>query len=219
MEKHYEITEKQLVFLEDFLLKKYPAISDETRIELTDHLIFDFEATTENGNLSQYLSNELEFIKVFISSRVNLLKEKYDKDVWAEYFSFFINIKRIPITLFCYFLIYILTENLNDKFLWLSFFTSVFGIYGYSLIAQTNALPKYIKKLPEVQFLGKGITMAIPYLMSMMIFFPDAKTFLLQSRIFFSFYWFFAFSLSIAAILIMHKKKNIILYKYKHLLN
>jgi hypothetical protein len=35
MEKKYKITEKQLAFLEDFLLRKYKDLSVETRIELT----------------------------------------------------------------------------------------------------------------------------------------------------------------------------------------
>jgi ABC-type multidrug transport system fused ATPase/permease subunit len=219
MEKNYEITEKQLAFLDGFLLKRYPNISDDTRIELTDHLISDFEATSKNGNLSQYLSNETEFVRKFVSRKVKLLRVNYDSDVWQEYFSFFTSIKKIPITLFCFFCIYFLSQNLNDKLTWISCFFSVFIVYGYSLIAQTNNFPKKIRKLPEVQLLGKGITMGIPYLMCIVTFFFEAKIFLLKSRIFFSFYWFFAFSLSIAAIIILNKKKNIIFYKYKHLLN
>lgn len=148
MEKTYKITEKQLDFLENFIDKKYPNISDDTRIELIDHLILDFEATTENGNLSQYLSNEIEFIRRFMRARVKLLKENYDRDVWQEYFSFFISIKRIPITLFCFFCIYFLSQNLNDKFTWLGFFFSVMVVYLYSLIAKPSNLPQEIRKLP-----------------------------------------------------------------------
>ncbi|SDS49547.1 hypothetical protein SAMN05216503_3243 [Polaribacter sp. KT25b] len=219
MEKSYEITEKQLDFLEGFLKRKYPSITDETKIELTDHLISDFEATTENGNLSQYLSNELEFIRKFVSTRVKLLGVNYNRDVWQEYLSYYTSIKKVPISIFTYFLIYFLSVNLNNKFVWLSFFFSVFGVYGYSLFAQTSKIPIEIRKLPELQLLGKGITMGIPYLMCMVIFFPDIKTVLLENSILFSFYWFFAFSLSIAALIVMHKKKNIITEKYKHLLN
>lgn len=219
MKKNYEITEKQLTFLEDYLKRKYPGITDETRIELIDHLVSDFEANTPNGNLSQYLSNELEFIRRFMRTRVKLLEVNYNKDVWEEYFSFFTTIKKIPITLFCFFGIYFLSQNLNDKFTWLSFFFSVFIVYGYSLVAQSNNLPKKIKKLPEVQLLGKGITMGIPYIMWIVILFDQMRVFLLQSRLFFSFYWFFAFSLSIAVIIVMRHKKKIITYKYKHLLN
>lgn len=219
MEKRYEITEKQLTFLNDFLLRKYPAISDETRIELIDHLISDFEATTENGNLSQYLSSELGFIRSFMSTRVKLLGVNYNRDVWREYLSFYSSIKKIPISIFTFFLIYFLSVNLNNKFVWLSFFFSVLCVYIYSLIVQTNNIPKQIRKLPEVQLLGKGITMGIPYLMCMTIFFSDIRTLLLENSILFSFYWFFAFSLSTAAVIVMHKKKNIITEKYKHLLN
>ena len=219
MEKRYEITDKQIGFLNNFLFKRYPNISDETRIELVDHLISDFEATTTNGNLSQYLSNEMEFIKNFISAKVKLLNANYNRDVWQEYLSFYSDIKKLPTTLFVFFVIYFLTENLNNKFVWLSFFLSVFGIYGYSLIAQTKNIPKVIRKLPEVQLLGKGITMGIPYLMCMVIFIDELRVVLLESSILFSFYWFFAFSLSIAAIIVLHKRKKIITKKYQYLLN
>lgn len=219
MEKRYEITDKQIGFLNNFLFKRYPNISDETRIELVDHLISDFEATTTNGNLSQYLSNEMEFIKNFISAKVKLLNANYNRDVWQEYLSFYSDIKKLPTTLFVFFVIYFLTENLNNKFVWLSFFLSVFGIYGYSLIAQTKNIPKVIRKLPEVQLLGKGITMGIPYLMCMVIFIDEIRVVLLESSVLFSFYWFFALSLSIAAIIVLHKRKKIITKKYEYLLN
>ena len=219
MEKRYEITDNQIGFLNNFLFKRYPNISDETRVELVDHLISDFEATTTNGNLSQYLSNEMEFIKNFISAKVKLLNANYNRDVWQEYLSFYSDIKKLPITLFIFFVIYFLTETLNNKFVWLSFFLSVFGIYGYSLIAQTKNIPKVIRKLPEVQLLGKGITMGIPYLMCMVIFIDELRVVLLESSILFSFYWFFAFSLSIAAIIVLHKRKKIITKKYQYLLN
>ncbi|WP_339881360.1 hypothetical protein [Polaribacter vadi] len=219
MERKHEITEKQLDFLENFIDKKYSSTNEESRIELIDHLISDFEATTENGNLSQYLSNEIEFIRRFMRTRVKLLKANYDRDVWQEYFTFFTSIKRIPVTLFCFFCIYFLSQNLNDKFSYLGFFFSVMVVYLYTLIAQPSNLPKKIKKLTEIQLLGKGITMGIPYIMCMIVLFSEIRTVLLESRIFFTFYWFFAFSLSVAVIIIMNQKKNIIIRKYKHLLN
>ena len=219
MEKRYEITEKQLAFLEDYLERKYPNISNETRVELIERLVSDFESTTENGNLSQYLSNALEYIRKFTDSKTKILQVDYDKKVWEQFFSFFTTLKKLPITVFCFLIIYFLSHNLSNKFIWLMFFISVFGVYGYSLFAQEKNIPKEIKKKPEVQYLGKGITMGIPYLMSMVFLFPFEKDILLQYRIFFTFYWFFAFSLSIACIIVLLKKKKIILEKHKHLLN
>ncbi len=219
MEKRYEITQKQLTFLEDYLKRKYPSITEETRIELTDHLVSDFEATTKNGNLSQYLSNEIEFIRRFMRTRVKLLGANYTRYVWLEYASFFTSLKKVPITLFIFFIIYLLSVNLSDKFVWLSFFFSVFAVYGYSLFVQEKSMPKHIRKLPEVQALGKGITMGIPYLMAMIFLIPIDKSILFEHRFFFTLYWFFAFSLSIASIIVLLQKKKVILKKYKHLLN
>ena len=218
MEKKYVITEKQLAFLEDFLKRKYPNISDETRIELIDHLISDFESTTKNGNLSQYLSNELEFIRKFIGNRIYQYKKSYDKGVWLKYLSFFKNIKLLPITILSYFIIYFLIEVLNTKLLWLSFFFSVFGVYGYSIFT-TIFTSKKITKLKEIQFLGKGFGLGIPYFMVIIPLAIDNKESFFENSFAFSIYWFFALSLSIASILVLNERKKIILEKNKHLLN
>lgn len=219
MEKKYEITEKQLTFLKDYLERKYPSIADETRIELIDHLISDFEASTTNGNLSQYLSNKMGFIRRFVFRQAKRIELDYNKDVWKEYYSFFLNFKKLPITLFVFCLVCFLSYNLSNKFIYPIFFFSVFGVYGYSLFAQSKNIPKTIRMLPEVQNLGKGITMGIPYIMSIVFIFPFDTDILLQYELFFTFYWFFAFSLSIACIIVLLQKKKIILEKYKHLLN
>jgi len=210
MERKNEITEKQLIFLEEFLSKKYPNISDETRIELIDHLVSDFETTSENENLSQYLSNELEFTKKFVLNKVKIIESNYTKNVWQEYFSFFTTIKRIPITAFVFFIIYVLSKNMNDTFVILTFFISVFGIYGYSLYLPTKNLSKKLRKTPQVQTLGKGITMGIPYIMSLVVIFSEIKIILLESKVFFSLYWFFAFSLGVSVIIVTQKEKKLL---------
>ncbi len=218
MEKRYEITEKQLVFLEDYLLRKYPSISDETRIELTDHLISDFEATTENGNLSQYLSNELEFVRTFVGNKMISIQKNYNKEIRLKYLSFFINVKFLPFTIFGFIAIYFLVLYLNDTFLWLSFFFSVFGIYGYSLLV-TTFKSKKIRKLEEVKFLGTGFGIGIPYLMVLFPLILEDKKLLFENTLLFTLYWFLALSLSIASVLVLNEKRKIILEKYKHLLN
>jgi hypothetical protein len=218
MEKRYEITEKQLAFLNDFLFRKYPSISDDIRIELTDHLISDFEVTTENGNLSQYLSNELEFIRNFVGARINLIQKNYNREVRLKYLSFFTKIKLLPFTILGFILIYVLVSKLNNNLLWLSFFFSVFGIYGYSLLI-TTFKSKKIRKLEEIKLLGTGFGMGIPYLMVIFPLLIENKKFLYDNTLFFTSYWFFALSLSIASILVLKEKKKIILEKYKHLLN
>ncbi|UAM97665.1 hypothetical protein K8354_15380 [Polaribacter litorisediminis] len=218
MEKRYEITEKQLNFLEDFLDRKYPQVNEEVRVELIDHLVSDFEETSENGNLSQYLSNELGFIRRFTDSRVQLVQVDYDKKVWVQYFSFFTNIKRIPITLFTFLLMYFLSENLSNEVIWLCFFFSVLFIYGFSLFTSTIK-PKKLRKFKEVQFLGTGLGFGIPYMMVMIPLVIENRDFISDYSFVFSLYWFFAFSLSIASLIAMFKEKKIILEKYKHLLN
>ena len=73
--------------------------------------------------------------------------------------------------------------------------------------------------IKEVQFLGTGLGFGIPYMMVMILLFFDNRDFIFDYTFIFSLYWFFALSLSIAALIVMFKKKKIILEKYKHLLN
>ena len=120
MEKNYEITKKQLSFLEGFLDRKHPHISRETKVELIDHLVSDFEATTENGNLSQYLSNELEFIRKFVFNGVSEVKKTYRKETWGKFFSFFANAKMLPISIFIITLFYFLNELLSLQIFWIT---------------------------------------------------------------------------------------------------
>jgi len=218
MEKRYEITQKQLAFLEDFLDRKYPQANEEVRVELIDHLVSDFEATIDNGNLSQYLSNELGFIRKFTDNRISLIKVDYDKKVWKQYFNFFTKIKILPLTVATFIIFYFLSENLNNKVLWGCFFFSVFGVYGYSLFVSIIK-PKELRKLKEVQFLGTGLGFGIPYVMIMIPFFANSTDLLFENSFLFTIYWFFAFSLNVAALIVMLKHKKIILEKYKHLLN
>ena len=216
MENSYEITEKQLVFLEGFLLRKYPNISDETRIELIDHLISNFEATTENGNLSQYLSNEIEFIRRFVSNRVIEVKKNYGKQTWYHFFDFFTDYKLIPYSLIIVVTFYLLSENLNNKYLWLSFFIIQTIIMFLSLFFGMINKNK-IRKLDEVKYLGAEIW--LPFLMVNLPQGLEFKDYLMSNSYVFTSYASFAIIYGLAAFIVLRKQKIIILKKYKHLLN
>tara|TARA_B110000238_G_C15927430_1_gene353211 strand:- start:73 stop:723 length:651 start_codon:yes stop_codon:yes gene_type:complete len=216
MEKKYKITEKQLAFLEDFLLRKYKDISVETRIELTDHLILDFEATTKNGNLSQYVSNEITFIRKFTATKIKLYKNLYRKETWQYFFSFFKDLNKLPYSVFCFILFYSLTESLSNYWLWLaymiSYFVFFFLVIFYGIINQ-----KPLKKLDEVKFLGAEI-----YLPFVLINFAQGLDFidlLMQNSLLFSLIWMLTIFYSYATYMIVKKYKKIIINKYKHLLN
>ena len=81
----------------------------------------------------------------------------------------------------------------------------------------TTIRNKKIRKLNEFQFLGANF--GIPYLMVMLPLAFDNKGFIFENSIFFSLYWFFALSYSIAAIIVTIEKRKLIIEKYKHLLN
>jgi hypothetical protein len=216
MEKNYEITEKQLVFLDGFLLKRYPNISDDTRIELTDHLISDFEATTENGNLSQYLSNEIAFIRTFVFNRVSDFKKNYGKQTWKQFFSFFSDLKLIPITFITIILFYLLSENLNNKWLWGSFTIIQTTIFIASIFFGFIRNKK-LKKLDEVKYLGSEI-----WLSYVLVFLPNGfgfDTFLMSYNFLFIAYASFTIIYAFAAFIIIREKRKYILEKHKHLLN
>ncbi|EAR13566.1 hypothetical protein PI23P_03692 [Polaribacter irgensii 23-P] len=216
MEKKYKITEKQLTFLEEFLLRIYKDIPVKTRIELTDHLILDFEATTRNGNLSQYLSNEIAFIRKFTSTKIKLYKNLYRKETWQYFFSFFKDLNKLPHSVFGFIFFYSLSESLSNYWLWLAYMISYcvlfFLVIFYGMIHQ-----KALKKLDEVKFLGAEI-----WWLFVLINFAqglDFIDFLTQNSLLFSAIWFLTIFYSYAAYMIVKKHEKIIINKYKHLLN
>lgn len=215
MEKKHEVTEKQLAFLEDFLQRKYPNISKETRIELVDHLISDFEATTEDGNLSQYLSNEIEFIRKFAFSGMNEIKKTYSKQTWKMFFNFFIDIKFLPITICVIFIFYFLRENFTTKASLLILSLLHILIFGVSIFFGT--VSKKLKKIEEVKYLGAEIW--LPFLLIQLMSNNEIRDFLIPNNLLFIVFSSFVIIYSLAALIVLRKQKKMIYKKYKHLLN
>ena len=216
MEKKYKITEKQLAFLEDYLKRKYPDATDETRIELIDHLVLDFEATTKNGNLSQYLSNELGFIRKFVFDSANRHQKKYGKETWEQFYSFFIKPKLIPISFSILIIFYFLATILNNKWLWGSF------VIIQSIILLISALfgminKKKFRKLDEVKYLGADIWLS--YLLVQIPIIFNVENYILYNKFLFSLYATFTIIYALAAYIVIREKRKFILEKYKHLLN
>jgi hypothetical protein len=215
MGKTHEITVKQLAFLDRFLTK-YDFGSEDDKIELKDHIISDFEMN-RNGNLSQYLSEELGFIKKFIGSKLKVIHKSYRRKTIDEAFSFFTSIKKTPITIAVFLIIYLLTTYLNGTVLIVFFYVSVLSFFIYSQFF-LNIKKKDRKKLDRIEYLGQE--MWLPYLMMSLPFnLAVTADFMLINSMFFSTYWFVAIAYSVAAIIVMKKEKTIIYEKYKHLLN
>lgn len=213
---NYKITEKQLVFLEDFLNRKYPEISNETRIELIDHLISDFEATTENGNLSQYLSNELEFIRKFVFNGVSKVKKSYSKETWNQFFDFFTDFKMIPYTLMVVIIFYFLYENIGSKELWFSL------VIIQSIIMLLSILfgminKKKLRMLDEAKYLGAEIW--LPYIMVQIPQGLEFQNYIMSNNYFFTLYASCTVVYGLAAFIVLRTQRKYILEKYNHLLN
>lgn len=216
MEKRYEITEKQLTFLEDFLSRKYSGISDDVKIELIDHLISDFEATTENGNLSQHLSNELGFIRRFVFTERKKFKSNYSKETWLKFIGFFAYLQFLPYSLLVIITFYFLSENLSNKTLYLVLLISQTIIFAISVFfGMINK--KEFRKLDEVQFLGSDIW--LPFLLVSIISVEEIKDFILSYSLCFTVYASFIIIFGLTAFIVVRKNKIQILEKYKHLLN
>ncbi|WP_165731544.1 hypothetical protein [Polaribacter sp. 20A6] len=215
MEKRYEITEKQLTFLNNYLLRKYPSITDETRIELVDHLVSDFEKTTEDGNLSQYLSNKLSFIRKFIFDRANTHQKRYGKETWKQFYSFLTYIKLLPITFSVLILFYFLNENINEKWSWGTLAIIQLLIFLSSIIFGT-IYKKELKKLDEVKYLSADIW--LPYVMVQLPSGFGFDDYIMSNSILFTFYASFTIIYAISAFIVIREKRKIILEKYKHLL-
>jgi len=219
MEKRYEITDKQLTFLEDYLKRKKRFSDPEDLYELMDHIILDFEATTKNGNLSQYLADNSSFIfnyKGSNSNKESVTHWKYQRELWQIFFSFFYRLKYLPITILIMLVFYFLflKINLSTKALGIMFIIAIAvpAVYGMILTYHKN---KKLRKLVPFKYLAN--VMSLP---SMFLYlFSPISDFLKEHRFLFFLYVFLAFGLHISGILLISEKRKIILEKYKHLLN
>ncbi|WP_405610231.1 hypothetical protein [Polaribacter sp. Asnod1-A03] len=219
MEKRYEITQKQLNFLNDFLKRKKRFSDPEDLYELMDHVILDFEATTRNGNLSQYLGEHSSFIynyKGSCKSKESTIHWRYQKELWQIFFSFFYRLKYLPITILTILVFYFLflKINLSTKTLGVTFILviTVPAIFGIILTYHKN---KTVRKLVPFKYLAN--VMSLP---SMFLYlFSPISDFLKENRILFFLYVLIAFGLHISGVLLISEKRKNILEKYKHLLN
>ena len=211
MEKKQHITTKQLAFLEQFLAK-YDFGSEDDKVELKDHLILDFEENG-NGNLSQYLSGEMGFIRRFIGAKLKVIHANYRRKTLQEAFGFFTSIRKLPIAIALFLCMYALTIVLNQTVLIVVFIVSVIGLFAYSQFF-LSIKKKDKKKLDRIAYLGQE--MWLPFLMAMlpMGFYEE----FVRGMLFFSAYWFVAVVYAIAAIRVMKKEKKVIYEKYEHLL-
>lgn len=212
MEKKHQITAKQLAFLDRFL-KKHNFGSEDDKIELKDNIISDFEMNG-NGNLSQYLSEELSFIKKFIGNKLRVIHKSYRRKTIDEALSFFTSIKKLPITIVTFLIVYLLVTYVNETVTQTLFFVSIISLFIYSEFF-LKIKKKDKEKLDAIKYLGQE--MWLPYLMVMLPlgFLED----FFVNNYFFSLYWFVAIAYSVAAIIVMKKEKKIIYEKYKHLLS
>ncbi|MCF2876074.1 MULTISPECIES: hypothetical protein [unclassified Tenacibaculum] len=213
MKKKYTITEKQVAFLYNYLKKKKSFSDEEERYELMDHLICDFEETTKDGNLSQYLADKSNFIFQYGKDRGSKIHWAYQKELWITTYRFFTNLKTLPISLLSTLVILSLSFTLSNSLLYLVFFCSIVFQILYSLYL-TYHENKKVRQLISFKYLGNIMSLPQVFLFS----FTLVKDYLNTHRILFFIYWFIAFSLSVAGLIIIEKKKTTILNKYKHLL-
>ena len=216
MEKIYEITEKQLAYLENYIDNKYPLINKDSKIELIDHVVSDFEATTNGGNLSQYLSNEQEFVREFANGKIKLYKNLYRKQTAQYFLSFFKDYKKITFTILLFIILYYLSGNLSNYWLWLSYIIS-YSVFFLIIIFFSFMNQRAFKNLVEVKYLGAEIF--LPLLLMQFAQGLEFKDFLMQNSFVFSLLWVLTILYSYAALIIVKKNEILILTKYKNLIS
>ena len=209
MEK--KITEKQLKFLSEFLNRKGYE-NDETKLELMDHLICEFEENG-NGNLSEFLSHKLEFIRSYKQKHQNIISQVYKKELISEFKKYFLNLDKIPITLISLFVMYFVATNFNSK---VTIIISIISFacaqaYIYLIIFFTK---KFIRKTTSMAALTSIISLP-----SLFICLPkEFYNFLLTHKTLYLLFWFVAFIINLSTASYIKRKKEIIKTKYQHLL-
>ena len=205
--------------MEGYIKRKKKFTEPEDLYELMDHLINDFEATTEDGNLSQYLSIKSHFIFKYTGSLKN--KEEaihwgYQRELYNQFLSFFHRLKYLPFTgfLFAFLYLFFIHFNFSNKVL-AGVFVSLIAlplITGYVITYHKN---KKIKKLVSFKYLANIMLLPMLFLQC----FNLISDYLKENRFLFFTYTFIGVILCFSAIIVVLEKRKEILKKYKHLLN
>lgn len=204
-----------MAFLESYIKRKKRYSDSESLHELIDHLVTDFEYNG-NGNLSEYLANNSEFIFNYKANNDSAVHWSYQRELWKKLFSFFTMLKYIPLTILATFALYLLFFKMSLSIMSLGLLFMIFiivsMIYGFIKTYHKN---KKIRRLVAFKYLGN--IMSLPSVFLYM--FTPIKDFLIEYKFIFFLYVLFAFGLSISGVIIIQEKRKEILRKYKYLLS
>lgn len=212
MEKKHTITDKQLAFLEDYIKRKKRYFDVESRLELTDHLICDFEENG-NGNISQFLAEKSIFIANYKNSKAEKIHWAYQRELWKVFLGFFINFRTIPIVFLTSLLMYFTIENFSDLVFKRLLMVLIIIPMFYGLV-KTYHSKKSIRKLIEFDQLVN-----LYCLPSLLVYtFTFLKDFWFSNKWLLLVYSILVIALNFSALLVILRKRKRILKNYNHLL-
>lgn len=207
-----KITEKQLMFLQDYVKRKKRFLDTETRLELVDHLVCDFEVNG-NGNISKYLADKSEFIFNYKNYKSDEIHWAYQRELWKVFFSFFTNLKTIPAILLLIFFLKEVIEIFSQKTAGIFFMILIIIPMFYGLI-KTYHKKKKIRSLIEFKHLANIYSLPSLFIYTLSPF----KEFWFSNDILILSYMVVGLCLNFAAVNLILRKRKGILKKYSHLL-
>lgn len=208
-----KITKKQLTFLEDYIKRKKAFLDTETRLELIDHLVCDFEENG-NGNISQFLADKATFIFNYKNTKSEEIHWAYQRELWKVFFRFFTNLKMLSIVFLVMVLFYQLITNFSLKVVMGGYLVVILAptILGF---IKTYHKKKEIRNLIEFKYLAN--IMALPHVFLYAL--SAIKEFLFPHHWLILIYLTLGVLLNFAGIMVVLEKRKRILTKYNHLIN
>lgn len=107
-----KLTKQDIKVIDEFLINKGIKFID-VRTELIDHLATDFEESSQNEELLDYLNAKYLFIKAFTEKHRSIVHWRYQKLLWIVFFQFFYKTKRIFIMLSWLFVCYLIASKFS----------------------------------------------------------------------------------------------------------
>jgi hypothetical protein len=207
-----KLTKEQIAYIDNYL-KFLNIKSADIRIEILDHLASEIESE-DHCEIGKYIKSKNSFIREFSKKRENSIHWSYQKQLWLKYFGFFHKLKIAPITLFSIGTFYVSLNYFNNKtILGLSIILVAIVIFYGLIVNLINT--KKIKALVSFKYLGN--VLSIPQLFICTL--PIVKDYIIVNPILITIYVSLALGLSVAAVILIKEKKNLILKRFEFLNN
>jgi len=204
-----KLTQKQIHFIDNHLQFIGVKFID-VRIELLDHLVFEFENKEADESLEDFLKTKKIFIRDFKKNLHNKRHWGYQKALLKRFLMFlyvpkYLIISFLFITIFSFLIPHFNTTPIKFLFLSTIIIPQILQFFIYYI---SKGLHKKIQSFQYIFSIMSGPSLFL-------FFFNPISEWLLENPFYFLMYWFLAFAFNAAGIIevIKCKKKTLSIYR------